>query len=159
MVDDQFEPVTIETDNTRLHFSITNVEEVATRLRGQWPGAHKGAAYQEAVKACLDHIRGKKNAGAVRASFIGAAKEADIFVGEGRNPLTFTWTETRSGIFDIRLDKNAAFLVTQEGAQYEVLLPGQGRVKCSNRNQVERVCRDYYQNPPPDLEEPHLAHE
>jgi hypothetical protein len=31
----------------------------------------------------MDHLSGKKDASAVRDAFIGAAKEADIFVREG----------------------------------------------------------------------------
>lgn len=61
-----------------------------------------------------------------------------------------TWTERRPGVFDLRLNANATFLVTQEGARYEILLPGMGRMKCWNRNQVERLARDYYENPLPE---------
>jgi hypothetical protein len=32
----------------------------------------------------MDHLRGKKDARGVRDAFISAAKEADIFVGEGQ---------------------------------------------------------------------------
>jgi hypothetical protein len=36
------------------------------------------------MRACIEHLQGKKDAAAVREAFIGAAKEADIFVGEGQ---------------------------------------------------------------------------
>jgi hypothetical protein len=49
------------------------------------PAAHKGALYRKAAKACMDHLRGKKDASAVRKAFISAAREADIFVREGRH--------------------------------------------------------------------------
>jgi len=61
-----------------------------------------------------------------------------------------TWTERRPGVFDLRLNANATFLVVQEGARYEILLPGQGRVKAWTRNQVERLARDHHENPLPE---------
>lgn len=60
------------------------------------------------------------------------------------------WTERHPGVFDLRLNANATFLVTQEGARYEILLPGHGRVKCWNRAQVERLARDHHENPLPE---------
>ena len=58
--------------------------------------------------------------------------------------------ETRPCVFDLRLNANASFLVPQEGARYEILLPGLGRLKAWNRSQVERLARDYYENPLPE---------
>jgi hypothetical protein len=84
MRDDHFEAVTIETGDVGRHANITNIRQIAERLTAQWPVAHKGAAYRKAVKACMDHLRGKKDARGVRDAFISAAKEADIFVGEGQ---------------------------------------------------------------------------
>lgn len=83
MRDDHFEAVTVETDQPGRLVNITNTRQVAERLTNSWPGT-PGVAYTRAVKACMDHIIGKKDAGAVRRAFIGAAKEADIFVREGR---------------------------------------------------------------------------
>ena len=85
MPEDHFDVVTIETDQPGRLANITNTRQVAERLTGTWPMAHMGAAYRKAVKACMDHLRGKKDAGAVRKAFIGAAKEADIFVRDGRH--------------------------------------------------------------------------
>jgi hypothetical protein len=79
-----FEVVTIETEQPGRLLGVTNTRQVAERLTESWPAAHKGAAYKKAVKAAMDHLRGKKDAAAVREAFIGAAKEADIFVGGGR---------------------------------------------------------------------------
>lgn len=38
------------------------------------------------------------------------------------------------------------------GGARPILLPGMGRVKCWNRNQVERLARDHHENPIPDEE-------
>jgi hypothetical protein len=85
MAEDHFEVVTIETDQPGRLANITNTRQAAEQLTEKWPAAHKGALYRKAVKACMDHLRGKKDAGAVRKAFIGAAREADIFVREGRH--------------------------------------------------------------------------
>lgn len=85
MVEDHFEPVTIETDQPGRHFNVTNAKQVAMRLTAKWPTAPKGEAYRKAVLACMSHLDGKKNTEAVQTTFIEAAKEADIFVGEGRH--------------------------------------------------------------------------
>lgn len=61
-----------------------------------------------------------------------------------------TWMECRPGVFELRLNERSTFLVTQEGARYEILLPGIGRTKAWNRAQVERLARDYHDNPPAD---------
>jgi hypothetical protein len=66
MRDDHFEAVTIETGDVGRHANITNIRQIAERLTAQWPVAHKGAAYRKAVKACMDHLRGKKDARGVR---------------------------------------------------------------------------------------------
>ena len=79
-----FEVVTIETEQPGRLLGVTNTRQVAERLTKNWPAAHKGAAYKKAVKAAMDHLRGKMDPAAVRKAFISAAKEADIFVGEGR---------------------------------------------------------------------------
>jgi hypothetical protein len=73
--------VTIQTGGLGRHANITNTRQIAERLTDQWPVAHKGAAYREAVKACMDPSAGEKGAGAERVAFIDAAKEADISCG------------------------------------------------------------------------------
>ena len=83
MAEDHFEPVTIETDQPGRLINVTNIQQVAMRLTARWPATHRGAAYQKAVKACMAHMTGRKNTQRVRAAFIEAAKEADIFVREG----------------------------------------------------------------------------
>lgn len=85
MADDHFDVVTIETEQPGRLLNITNTRQVAERLTGAWPAAHKGAAYTRAVKACMDNFSGKKNTQAVREAFIEAAREANIFVREGRH--------------------------------------------------------------------------
>jgi hypothetical protein len=85
MAEDHFEPVTIETDQPGRHLIVTNIQQVAMRLTAKWPAPRKGAAYRKAVQACMAHLDGKRNVGAVRSAFIEAAKEADIFVREGRH--------------------------------------------------------------------------
>lgn len=83
MGEDHFEVVTIETDQPGRLINVTNTMQAAERLIGPWPTAHRGALYRKAVKACMDHLNGKKDAAAVRKAFISAAKEADIFVRDG----------------------------------------------------------------------------
>lgn len=85
MVEDHFEPVTIETDQPGRHFNVTNIQQIAMRLTTRWPAARKGSAYRKAVHACMAHLDGNRNVDAVRSAFIEAAKEADIFVREGRH--------------------------------------------------------------------------
>jgi hypothetical protein len=84
MAEHHFEVVTIETDHPGRLINITNTMQAAERLIGPWPTAHRGALYRKAVKACMEHLRGKRDADAVRDAFIGAAKEAGILVREGR---------------------------------------------------------------------------
>lgn len=83
-MDDHFEALTVETDQPGLLVNITNTRQVAEILTGQWPADRKGEAYRRAVVACMEHLRGMQNTEAVRAAFIGAAKEAGIFVREYR---------------------------------------------------------------------------
>jgi hypothetical protein len=85
MAEEHFEVVTIETDQPGRLLSITNTRQVAERLTENWPAAHRGTAYKRAVKAAMDHLRGKKDANELRKAFVAAAKEADIFVREGRH--------------------------------------------------------------------------
>jgi len=150
MAEDHFEEVTIETDDLGRHLNVSNTRQVAERLTGNWPEAHKGALYRKAVKACMDHLWGKNGSDVVRRAFVEAAKEADILVREGRHSLTTTWTETRPGVFEVRLNANAIFLVRQDGARYDVQLPGLGWQKCRSRNQVERLCQDYFETSHPE---------
>jgi hypothetical protein len=84
MAEDHFDVVTIETDQPGQLFNVTNTQQVAMRLTAKWPAAHKGAAYKKAVTVCMAHMDGRKDTKAVRSAFIEAAKEADIFVSEGR---------------------------------------------------------------------------
>jgi hypothetical protein len=56
-------------------------------------------------------------------------------------------------MFEVRLNERATFLVRQEGARYHLQLPGTGWVKCWNRNQIERLCLDYYENSAREKEE------
>jgi hypothetical protein len=83
MAEDHFEAVTIETDQPGRLFNVTNTQQVAMRLTAKWPLAHKGAAYQKAVKPCMSHLAGRKDSQRVRSAFIESAKEAESFVGEG----------------------------------------------------------------------------
>ncbi|MGN6771584.1 MAG: DUF982 domain-containing protein [Rhizobiaceae bacterium] len=76
--------MTIETDQPGRLANITNIQQIAERLSGSWPADCKGEAYRKAVVACMEHLRGVQDTEAVRAAFIGAAKEAGIFVREGR---------------------------------------------------------------------------
>jgi hypothetical protein len=121
MEEDHLDVVMIETDHPGRHLNVISTRPVAESRSGLRP-VHKGAAYRDAVKTSLDHLRTR-------------------------------WAESRAGLFEVRLNEHATFLVRQEGARYHLQLPSVGWVKCWNRNQVERLCLDYCENPPPEEEE------
>jgi hypothetical protein len=150
MAEDKFEVVTIETEQPGRPLKITRVQHAAERLAKNWPAAHRGALYRKAVRAALSHLRGKRHAEEVRSAFIDAAKEADLLV-----PSTDIWTEFRPGLYEVRLNERARFLVTQApDDHYDVLLPAVGWRKCESREEVEHLCRGYHDASPADEEDP-----
>jgi len=80
---DHFDIVTITTSQPGQMLNVTNTRQVAELLTGNWPAHSRGKAYTMAVKACMDHIEGKKSGEDVREAFIEAAKEARVFIREG----------------------------------------------------------------------------
>ena len=80
-----FDIVTIKTDRPGQLLNVTNTRQVAELLTGPWPAQFRGKTYASAMKACMDHMEGKKSAEAVRKAFIDAAKDARLFIGEGKH--------------------------------------------------------------------------
>lgn len=63
--------------------AIGSVREAAEVLR-DWPAERRGSAYQNAWEAALAALGGTLEPTTARKAFIIAAKEAGIFVREGR---------------------------------------------------------------------------
>ena len=67
------------------HYVVGSARRAAECLiEGSWPTEGRGPAYGAAVKACLAAVEGTGDVEAARKAFIAAAKEAGIFVREGR---------------------------------------------------------------------------
>lgn len=84
MRDENFDlPVTIETDQVGRYLTVTRAAQAASLLVDKWPG-ERGPKYRSALKAMMDVMEQRKAVMAARKAFTAAAKEADIFVREGR---------------------------------------------------------------------------
>lgn len=83
MAIEHFEVVTIESDRPGARLNVTNTLQVAELLVEKWPEM-RGSAYRKAIQAMLTHTTGEATLDDIRAAFIAAAKEAGIFVREGR---------------------------------------------------------------------------
>lgn len=59
--------------------TISTVREAAETLMERWP-SHEGAAFEDALQACLKVMEGGGTPEAVREALIRAAREADIDV-------------------------------------------------------------------------------
>jgi len=58
------------------------------------------------------------------------------------------WERRESGpytYFTLWLNENASYGGSQDGAEYYVSLPEKGLRKCWNTAEVERICRDHYE--------------
>jgi hypothetical protein len=69
--------VEISADIYRRVASVRDAVEILTR---HWVGAPRGFSRIAAMQACLDALKGKGSAAAVRRSFLDAAEEAGFFV-------------------------------------------------------------------------------
>ncbi len=53
-------------------------------LVDRWPDKDRGPEYRSALQACMDVMEGRRAAASARRAFIRAAKEASLFVREGK---------------------------------------------------------------------------
>ena len=79
-----FAPVVIETSAPRRLRAVDSAREAAECLIGGWPKGRRGRAYIAGLGAMNAALGGRLDAETARAAFIAAAKEAGIFVREGR---------------------------------------------------------------------------
>ncbi|MFC3207504.1 DUF982 domain-containing protein [Aquamicrobium soli] len=77
-------PVTVETAQTGRFFTVTRVGQAADFLVHRWPEQKKGPKHRAALQALMDVMQERKAVAAAREAFTAAAKEADIFIREGR---------------------------------------------------------------------------
>lgn len=78
-----FRAVTVATKVEGRYRTVTSVEDAAEFLAHDWP-TEKGPTHLKARIACLDVMERAVGISAAREAFIEAAKESDIYVGEGR---------------------------------------------------------------------------
>lgn len=78
-----FHTITVETKRLGRYRVIASVEEAAEYLVYDWP-IDKGPLQLEARIACLDCMEGALSVEDARAAFIAAAKDAGVYVKEGR---------------------------------------------------------------------------
>ena len=76
-------PVTVESGR-RGQRVVTDTVQAAELLIERWPKNERGAKYREALRACMDVMEQRKAVASARKAFIAAAKEAHVFVREGR---------------------------------------------------------------------------
>jgi hypothetical protein len=76
-----FSVVTVETSRLGQIRKITSVTQAAAFLLSEWPG-NRGRLHGLARQACLEALDGTITGEMARSAFIGAAKEAGIFVRE-----------------------------------------------------------------------------
>ncbi|TIM05815.1 MAG: DUF982 domain-containing protein [Mesorhizobium sp.] len=86
MRDEQFDvPVTIESERTGRRLSVTRTVQAASLLVDKWPNEKRGPKYRAALKAMMDAMEQRRAVGTARRAFTAAAKEAHVFVREGRH--------------------------------------------------------------------------
>jgi hypothetical protein len=86
MRDEQFDvPVTIESGRIGRSFYVTRTVQAASLLVDKWPDEMRGPKYRAALKAMMDAMEQRRAVGSARRAFTAAAKEANLFVREGRH--------------------------------------------------------------------------
>ncbi|TIP70659.1 MAG: DUF982 domain-containing protein [Mesorhizobium sp.] len=86
MRDEQFDvPVTIESERIGRPLSVTRTVQAASLLVDNWPDEKRGPKYRAALKAMMDAMEQRRAVGSARRAFTAAAKEAHVFVREGRH--------------------------------------------------------------------------
>lgn len=84
MRDEPFDvSVTVETERLGRMMTVTGTAQAAQFLLERWP-EKRGPKYRTAVKAMMDVMEQRKAVATARKAFVAAAKEADVFVKEGR---------------------------------------------------------------------------
>jgi hypothetical protein len=84
MRDEPFDiSVTVKAGRSRV---VRSAVQAAFLLVQKWPDRSRGPKYRSALMACMDAMEGRKPAASARRAFTGAAKEADLFVREGKRP-------------------------------------------------------------------------
>jgi len=85
MRDEQFDvPVTIESERSGPLLTVTGTVQAASLLVDRWPDGERGPKYRSALKAMMDAMEQRRAVGTARRAFTAAAREARVFVGEGR---------------------------------------------------------------------------
>ena len=79
-----FKQVVVQTDEIGPLRAVTSVREAAECLVDDWPTEGCGRAYKIACMICRHALAGDMAAAVARGAFIAAAKEAGVFVREGR---------------------------------------------------------------------------
>jgi hypothetical protein len=82
MRDEPFDvPVTVRDGRQRV---VRSTVQAAFLLVDRWPDKDRGPEYRFALQACMDAMEGRRAAASARRAFIRAAKEAALFVREGK---------------------------------------------------------------------------
>jgi hypothetical protein len=85
MAEENFDvPVTIETEHTGRHLTVTRVGQAARLLTERWP-KKDGPKHLAAIRSVMAVIQRRKPVAEARKAFAEAAKEADIFIREGHH--------------------------------------------------------------------------
>ena len=63
---------------------VRSAAQAAFLLVDRWPDTERGPQYRLALQACMDVMEGRRAAASARRAFIRAAKDAAVFVGEGK---------------------------------------------------------------------------
>lgn len=77
-------PVTIETSQTGRLLTVTRLGQATDLLLHKWPPERRGPMHRQALKAMLQVMEDEQPVRTAREAFVAAAKEADLFVHEGR---------------------------------------------------------------------------
>ena len=86
MRDEQFDvPVTIESERSGRRLTVTGTVQAASLLVDRWPEEERGPKYRSALKAMMDAMEQRRAVGTARRAFTAAAREAHVFVREGRH--------------------------------------------------------------------------
>lgn len=84
MRDEPFDvAVTVETGKSGRPRVVKSTVQAALLLVDRWPDKDRGPKYRYALRACMDAMEGRKAVASARRAFIGAAKEAELYVRNG----------------------------------------------------------------------------
>ncbi len=86
MRNEQFDvPVTIESERNGRLLTVTGTVQAAALLVDRWPDEERGPKYRSALKAMMDAMEQRRAVGTARRAFTAAAREANVFIREGRH--------------------------------------------------------------------------